>query len=298
MLSQDNILLIGGCGYIGSFLYHKLREAGFTVTVCDYLERGNPNNIDVLQCDYAELDQSMLQQFGAILWFGGHSSVSQSVAEPHQALINNCLNLYNFAQKLHQDTKFIYASTGSIYSTKNRKVVPATESEEIKAPSDNAYDISKFSFDYLAENFLNNYYALRMGTLAGYSPNIRKELVFNAMNLSAVMSGKIHLSNQHASRTILFLDDLWLLIFKLLSTEQDPGILNAGSFSCSIGELAKAIADTWNVDIVDHGNTQTYSFILDTTRMEKICGDTIQTRTINQRCHDLIYQLDLGNTKF
>ncbi|MDQ0041821.1 NAD-dependent epimerase/dehydratase family protein [Variovorax boronicumulans] len=282
------LLLIGGCGYIGSFLHSRLLSGGFEVTVCDLLARGNPLGIEVIRSDYAVLPADFLQQFGAVLWFGGHSSVKQAIEDPDGAVSNNCLNLFVFAKKLHPSTKLIYASTGSLYSTKERDFAPASESSTAHIPTQNAYDMSKFAFDYLAQNFLENFHALRMGTLAGYSPNLREELVFNAMNLSAMRTGRVHLKNSGARRTILFLSDLWVLIEKLLTTECKPGICNAGSLSFTLGELAHAVAATWQAEVSDEGESETYSFLLDTTQMKTLCGHPLASIGIGEHCRQFI----------
>jgi UDP-glucose 4-epimerase len=288
--SRSKILLVGGCGYIGSFLYPRLKAAGFDITVCDRLFRGNPLGIEVILCDYADLDEASLKQFGSVLWFGGHSSVGQSIHDPNGAVANNCLNLFSFGKKLHPATKLIYASSGSLYSTRGATTRASSELDVAQIPSQNAYDISKFAFDYLAQNFLENFYALRMGTLAGYSANLRQELVFNAMNLSAVRTGEIHLKNSESSRTILFLEDLWVFVEKLLTTNQRPGIFNAGSLSFKMGELAKAIAQSWDAQVIYEGESETYSFLLDTTRMKAICGANLKEHNIHECSHSFIEQ--------
>lgn len=294
-MPESNVLLVGGCGYIGSFLYRKLIDSNFSVTVCDTLARGNPLQIEkVLNCDYADLDKQFLQKFDAILWFGGHSSVGQSVKDPKGALSNNCLNLFNFAKKLSHKTKLIYASSGSLYSNKSAHDIFATESSLAAIPSQNPYDISKFAFDYIAQNFLDNFYALRMGTVSGYSPNIREELVFNAMNLSAVRTAQVRLKNSESNRTILFLSDLWVLIKKLLLTKQQPGVFNVGSNSFKMGELAHAIALTWDAQVLYEGDSETYSFLLDTTKMKAICGGELPQSDIQTRCQEFIADYRAG----
>lgn len=256
--------------------------------MCDLLARGNPLGIEIVQSDYAHLPVSLLQQFGVVLWFGGHSSVRQAIEDPDGAVANNCLNLFAFAKKLHPATKLVYASTGSLYSTKARDFAPASESSVAHIPTQNAYDISKFAFDYLAQNFLENFYALRMGTLAGFSPNLREELVFNAMNLSAMRTGRVHLKNSGARRTILFLADLWVLVEKLLTTECMPGVFNAGSLSFTLGELAHAVATTWQAEVSDEGESETYSFLLDTTQMKALCGPRLAALGIGDHCRQFI----------
>ncbi|WP_206956044.1 NAD-dependent epimerase/dehydratase family protein [Trinickia acidisoli] len=160
-----NILLIGGCGYIGGFLYPRLLSIGASVTICDLLKRGNPSGSPVLECDYAQLDISFLERFDTVLWFAGHSSVGESVLYPSQAVQNNCLNLFSFAKRLPIKTRLIYASTGSLYSTTGDFTTPAREDSLVSIPSQNAYDVSKFAFDYLASHFLAGCYGLRIMSL-------------------------------------------------------------------------------------------------------------------------------------
>ncbi|KQW99914.1 hypothetical protein ASC94_30725 [Massilia sp. Root418] len=291
----QRVLLIGGCGYIGSYMYAQLRDAGFSMTVVDHLTRGNPANVpDVLVADYDSLSAEFLQPFDAVVWFGGHSSVGQSVQDPKGALANNCLNLFNFAKKLRPETKLIYASSGSLYSTKAANTAPSSEASLAAIPSQNPYDISKFAFDYIAQNFLQNFYALRMGTLSGYSPNVREELVFNSMNLAAVRSGQVRLMNSESNRTILFLSDLAVLVKKLLQTRQQPGIYNAGSYSFKMGELAHAVAMSWNAQVLYQGDSETYSFLLDTTKMKAICGAELPSMTLQERCQQFINDYRAG----
>lgn len=276
---------------MGSYLCSQLSERGYEVIICDYLSRGNPNATAVLQIPYQSLDKEFLSQFDTVLWFAGHSSVQQSISEPIKALENNCLDLFALAKKLKVSTKFIYASSASLYSSEEiDPALPSDEKSLLNIPNQNAYDMSKFAFDYLSQNFLSNSYAIRMGTVSGFSPNIRTDLIFNAMSLSAALSGRVQLSNATSFRTILFLDDLWLLIDRLLTAQVNPGIINAGSYSSSIGELASKIAECWKADIIDQGIKTTYSFVLDTSLMRNIVGEKAPEKSIAQRSQDFISQ--------
>ncbi len=294
---QRTILLIGGCGYIGSYLYPRLQAAGFNVTVCDQLERSNPAATPVLPQDYSAFDAQELQQYGVVLWFAGHSSVAQSIADPSGAIENNCLKLFSMAKKLAPETRLIYASTGSLYSTSDASPAAAAENCIAHIPSQNPYDMSKFAFDYLAQNFLSNVCTLRMGTLAGFSPNLRSELVFNAMNISASKHGHIQMRNGHAWRTLLFLDDLWALVLTLLCQPSQKGIFNAGSLSLRIEDLAKQIARTWDAELLREPDTVTYSFHLNTHRMQTLCGALMQKVTLEDRCRQFIAEANAFQTQ-
>jgi nucleoside-diphosphate-sugar epimerase len=215
--------------------------------------------------------------------------------DPEGALKNNCLNLYSFAQKLPANTKLIYASSASLYSKKEINNASSSEESLINIPSQNSYDISKFAFDYIAKGFLKNFYGLRMGTLSGFSSNLRPELVFNAMNISAKKNGIVKLKNAKSFRTILFLDDLWFLIKQLILLDYQPGFINAGSLSCTLGQLANQIAEVWGARVVDEGNSETYSFLLDISLMRSICGKDLKPRDISLDCHELFTKMESSN---
>jgi nucleoside-diphosphate-sugar epimerase len=261
---------------------------GWNVTVCDRLDRGNPAGLQVVDCDYNALDETFLGRFAAVLWFAGHSSVGSAVQDPDGALANNCLNLISFARRLPPSTRFVYASTGSLYSSRDLSAPPAAEGQLARIPSQNAYDISKFAFDYLAEHFLERFHALRLGTVSGWSPNLRPELVFNAMNLSAVRDGVVRVRNAQAARTILFLDDLWALVRRLLVSDVPPGVCNVGSWSGRIGEMAEAIAGLWGAQVIDEGASATYSFRLDTARMRALCADGLPAPDFAAQCRGFV----------
>ncbi len=176
------------------------------------------------------------------------------------------VNLIDFLKKIPNDnTLFIYASTASLYSG-----IEGPVKENVKVvPYENAYDISKFSFDYLAQRFHQNIIGLRMGTLAGYSPNIRKELIFNSMTLSAFFKGEVKVANKDKIRSILFLSDLAEIIKILLSKKDvSPGFYNALSYTFSIGELGNKIAQFFAAKIIELPNSNTYSFSIDNSKVK------------------------------
>ncbi|WP_206956045.1 hypothetical protein [Trinickia acidisoli] len=128
-----------------------------------------------------------------------------------------------------------------------------------------------------------------MGTLAGYSSNLRQELVFNAMNITAIKQGCVRLKNPDACRTILFLPDLWMLIEQLLRKEHEPGFYNVGSISLTIGELASRVASVWDVPVIYEGTSETYSFTLDCGKMQAVCGENKASISLEERCRDFIF---------
>lgn len=260
---MSKLLLVGGCGYIGSYLYPQLQRDGFEVDICDLTLRGNPGYPIRFAHDYALLTAEQLSDYTHVLWFAGHSSVASAMADPTGALRNNCLKLFELTQKLAPQARIIYASTASLYSCADRIPVPSME-EQLIFPRNNPYDISKFAFDYIAAGFVNDFVGLRMGTLCGHSPNLRRELIFNKMNLSALECGKVEVSNRQSYRSLLFLSDLYQVVRRCVEIEKvASGFINVASLSLSIGDIAERIAAHHQVGVIEHAGIPGYSFMLD-----------------------------------
>jgi UDP-glucose 4-epimerase len=263
-----NILVIGGLGYVGSRICKTLAGLSFNVTAVDDGRRGSwegDSGLNLLKQSYNTLSEEAIQPFDAVLWFGGHSSVPSSTADPSGAVRNNCTDLIQLVEKINPDVPFIYASTGSLYSRCEEDIVPSSESELVRIPDYNAYDCSKFAFDYLLPNIRDNFFGLRFGTVSGFSSSLRPELIFNKMNIDAFFKNKIELMNPNAFRSILFLNDLERFIESLLTFDlkPEPGFYNLSSWTGRIGDLANLIGSIWDAPIVDLGESRTYSFMLD-----------------------------------
>jgi UDP-glucose 4-epimerase len=280
-------ILLVGHGYVGSFLLPVLTQAGYDVSVCDQNVDRLAGVRNAMRCRYQELTIADLADFKIILWFAGHSSVPMSLSDPDGALANNCLDLLHFARRKQLNARLIYASTASVYSAiqpEDGPVPPPLDESETRLDPVNPYDCSKISMDALARCFANAITGIRLGTVCGTSPYLRAELIFNAMNIAAMRDGYIQARNRNSYRNILFLEDLGHYVLRLIDLADDlPPILNTGSLNVGIGELADAIAKFHGVPVVDHGNSKTYSFQMNCTRIQSLCGAP-RPVSIYERC--------------
>jgi UDP-glucose 4-epimerase len=270
---MKNILLVGH-GYIGSYLYQDLLSHGYKVALCDQLAHNLIDTPTSKHSPYQSLSSQYLEKYDTILWFAGHSSVPMSIKDPTGALNNNCFDLFEFAKRKPATTQLIYASTASIYSVlqQSKSFIPPSLAEtEARLNPVNPYDCSKIAFDALASGFLENVTGLRLGTLSGYSPKLRKELVFNAMNIAAINEGVVRVANAHAYRSILFLSDLAHYVRQIInSSTPAPKVLNVASLSASVGSIAKQIASAHQVSIEEQPDSITYSFQMDCSLINKL----------------------------
>lgn len=245
-------------------------------------------------CSYAALTTEELAPYTHILWFAGHSSVSTAINDPWGALLNNCLDMVTLRTKLTPDARLIYASSASLYSaavSDESSDLPLSREDRDLVVNINAYDMSKFVFDYIAKGFLKNFIGLRLGTVSGCSPNTRPELLFNAMNLSALREGRVRVANPHAFRSILFLDDLYQAIHAcLVRPLLQDGFFNLASATMTVGELGNRIAQYHGATVELLPPSPTYSFKLDTGKAQEELGVRF-AGDIAQRCAQFTAEL-------
>lgn len=294
------VLLIGH-GYVGSYLRPIVEAAGHDVVICDQNLQRITGVPFAMRCRYQELSFGDFRDFDVILWFAGHSSVPMSLSDPDGAVANNCLDLLQLARRKPSRTRLIYASTASVYSAEIEAGADAPPPElseaETKLSPVNPYDCSKISFDALARCFAENVVGLRLGTVCGYSPQLRGELVFNAMNRAAITERAVSVANPKSWRNILFLDDLAHYVTALIEADGAlPAILNAGSYNLTIGELAATIAQYHDVPIIRRADTKTYSFRMNCALIKSICGAPPRT-TLTDRCRDFTAALTAASDR-
>ena len=174
------ILVTGAAGFIGAAVAKALQQKGFTVVTVDNLSTGFRSNIpkDVIfiegDCQDTKLIEGLsVYKFEAIFHIAGQSSGEISFDNPIYDLESNTsstLLLLKLALKVHC-TKFIYASTMSIYGYLGDHTV--TEEEEKQPVS--FYGVGKFASEQYLRLYAKygiNSYAMRLFTVYGPGQNM------------------------------------------------------------------------------------------------------------------------------
>lgn len=262
------VLIIGGCGYVGSALYQHLALQGFNVDTVDLEWFGNYVNHDNFCLDFKHLERAHLQRFGAIIVLAGHSSVPMCKDDRGSSFRNNVANFVELLDKL-DDQKLIYASSSSIYG--NTHDIAAPENWERYDPK-TFYDLNKQEIDYYAELSDVESYGLRFGTVNGWSPNLRTDIMLNKMYQCAIEDNEIYVFNKHIYRPILGIQDLVRAVNKILRGGDQRGIYNLASFNASVEEIANSINRVMGgeVTITDKGIAPTYNFSISTKKFREI----------------------------
>lgn len=254
-------LVIGGNGYIGSALCSKI-EAD-SVDLCLFGNNlGYSKNINFNEIDISEYEN--------IILLAGHSSVQMCEYNKKNAWINNVDYFYNLCEKLRKDQLLIYASSGSVYG---QKTDICFESDLNLYPI-NHYDLTKITIDVIANKFINDgksIIGLRFGTVNGYSPNTRSDLMINSMIYSYKTDGNICITNSHVKRPILAVSDLVECIIKIIKSDnKNFGQYNLCSFNATVDQISKVVSEVLGCKIVKgEDNKKVYDFQISNQKFQK-----------------------------
>ena len=274
------ILITGSSGYIGSYLASCLIENGHEVVGVDIASPVLEDKIGFTHylSKFETLTSSFISKFDVVIHLAAISNVRDADQFPNRAIELNGIETFRFVQLCNDvSTKIIYASSGSIFSSNNGS------DYSLKGMAVNAYDGSKMAADLMVESVGLDALAMCFGTLAGNSPSIRKELVFNAMSISSFENGKVEVWNGDNLRSILFLRDLLKYINIILENlDKVSGFsrVQMYSWSGSINDLGFKISQYWNAEFKTILGEGTYSFVLSDHEFTKTFGKQINKTSL------------------
>ena len=267
---KKKILIIGGCGYIGSRLFNFFDRKLFSIKILDNENYGDPSKINNHKTDFKNLSINQLKKNDYIIFLAAHSSVKSCNDDINEAINNNIINTKKLIDKIKKIPKinFIFASSAAIY---NGSLKPAKEETVINFIPNQLYDISKFYIENYIIKQLKNYYILRFSTVSGYSPNQNKDLIINKMHFDSIENGKITVVNPNTKKSLLFIDDLCNAIIKIVKIKKKHmfGVYNLSSLNSKIGLIAKAIANFHKSKIIIKKGQTHYSFYTSNEKFSK-----------------------------
>ncbi len=267
---MEKVLVIGGCGYIGTRLVQTVKVQGYDTMSMDLNWFGNHTTGENLQQDFRHIDAMYLSQFAAVILLAGHSSVKMCEGNLSSCFQNNVVNFISLLGKLQKNQKFIYASSSSIYGGLGDEEM--VESTHLYRPL-NYYDLSKYEIDSYAKLSQNiEYYGLRFGTVNGFSLNFRDEIMLNAMYKNGTREGVINYSSPHIRRPILGITDLCRAVLTILKTGDysKRGIYNLASFNSTVKEISQQASDILGAKLVQSSpRPNAYDFSISTRLFEE-----------------------------
>lgn len=265
---MSRTLLIGHRGYIGSRLIQEIDADGIDI---NWFRSGKED------IDFKDLSRSYYSEFDNIILLAGHSSVKMSESNLSSCFNNNVRNFIHLLEKI-DNQKLIYASSSSVYGSVGGKTV---NEKYFGFEPYNQYDISKHVADLYAQKSDVEYYALRFGTVNGYSPFLRSDVMINAMVNSAINDGHIKLYIKDTMRPILGINDLCRAVRYILASGEDKrGLYNLASFNKTAEQIAYEVADVMGVEVKEFqadptqientkNQTKAYNFSISTLKFRR-----------------------------
>ncbi|HRY28650.1 MAG TPA: SDR family oxidoreductase [Elusimicrobiota bacterium] len=202
---MGTVLVAGGAGYIGSILCRELLELGFSVRVADRFFYGNAgvvgikDRIEILEKDLRQIAESDLKGVDACINLAGLSNDPTAEYNPDANWDMNALGAEHLAQVCRSAGvwRYILASSASVYDRggqQEEQDVVLTEESEVFPKA--AYAVSKLEGEKRVLALKNDRFSpiiLRKGTVHGFSPRMRYDLVVNTFVKDALGSGTITL---------------------------------------------------------------------------------------------------------
>src|SRR6267378_3612982 len=200
------ILLAGGAGYIGSVLAPKLLDRGYEVDVVDLLWFGNhlPPAFNLIEKDVLDLTEGELVGYDQVLFLAGLSNDPMADYSPSRNFVFNAASpaFLAYLAKRAGVKRYVYASSCSVYGYTENELY----NEQSPANSSYPYGISKLQGEFGVMQARDSDFSvivLRKGTVCGYSPRMRLDLVVNTMFRTAVTDGIINVTTPSIWRPLL-----------------------------------------------------------------------------------------------
>lgn len=242
------ILVAGGAGYIGSVLVPMLAARGYDVTVVDQLWFGNrlPAGTAIQQRDVFDLNESDLKGFNQVIFLAGLSNDPMAEYSPALNFVSNAAApaYLGYIAKRAGVRRFVFAGSCSVYGY----AIDQFYDEEAPATSSYPYGISKLqgerSLLQLADDTFS-VISLRKGTVCGYSPRMRLDLIVNTMYRAVMEKGEITVNNPAIWRPIVSIQDAAAAYIRAVeASEGITGVFNIASGNYTVGEVADLVKES------------------------------------------------------
>jgi nucleoside-diphosphate-sugar epimerase len=319
------ILLVGGAGYVGSVLAEELLERGYAVRILDRLYYGEDglrrirDRVELIVGDMRSAEGQVLEGIDAVFNVGGLSNDPTAEYNPKANYEMNTVAARKLANlcKERGISRYIFASSCSIYDTgigDGQKDLIQDESSPVNpraAYSRSKYDAERSLLEIADDSF--SPVILRKGTLYGFSPRMRYDLVVNTFVKDALSKGIL---------TVHYGGEIWRPLVDVRDAarayiaclEADSSLVHAQIFNVSfqnvrISELALRIRETLrqmgiSVDIQpDYSYKAVRNYRVSARKIEQVLGITPKV-TIEESVAHMVQEiraygyLDFDNPKY
>ena len=303
---MKKILIVGGAGYVGTRLSNYLSEKGYNISVVDNFWFGDflNDNITKTKKSLWDIKPEELEGLDAVLFLAGLSNDPMAMFRPDLNFIeNSSAPVYlGFIAKQAGVKRFICASSCSVYGyTKNK-----TLNENSLVKPSYAYGISKLQCEQGITTLEDDNFRpilFRKGTVGGWSPKMRYDLVVNTMLKSALTTGQIIVNNPKLWRPLVDIRDVIQGYEKAIEADLDiTGIFNLSGINLTIGDLGQKLCDKLNTlgintKLIINNNPDVRNYKVSTNKIEDELGYKAQYTPIDSLT-EILDNIDISNYDF
>jgi dTDP-glucose 4,6-dehydratase len=296
---MKNILVTGGCGFIGSNFINYIREIDSNVNIinidkldyCSHPENiiNKENRYKFFHCNINNLEfvSYILSQekIDTVFHFAAQSHVDHSFGNSLQFTIDNVLGTHSLLEackKYGNIQKFIHISTDEVYGEIDIKSQSSKENSLLNPT--NPYASSKAGAEFLVRSYFYSF-KLPVIIIRGnnvYGPRQYPEKLIPKFITSLLQNQKCTIHGQgHSIRNFIYVDDFVRGVYKVYEKGNIMDIYNIGSKNeYSVIEIAKILIQKIKPNSTFSDNVE---FVQDRLFNDKrYCIDThIMTDTLN-----------------
>jgi nucleoside-diphosphate-sugar epimerase len=266
-----NIVLTGGCGYVGTLLTPALLAEGHAVTVVDTQWFGNylaPHpRLTVIKADVRQTADIPLEGIDAIVHLANIANDPSVELDPVLSWEVNVLATMQLADAAARRGigQFIFASSGSVYGVKDEPQV----TEDLTLVPISVYNKTKMIAERVVLSYADRMrvHCLRPATVCGFSPRMRLDLSVNMLTMQAHTAKRITVFGGKQVRPNIHVDDLVAAYLHLLKADVPSGCYNAGFENLSLLEIAEKVASQVPSEIVITGSNDPRSYRLNSDKL-------------------------------
>jgi len=243
---MKTILVTGGSGYKGIKLIQKLISLNYKIINIDTNYFGNyfikHKNIKNFKCDIRDISKINLKKVHACIHLAGIANDPMTDLNPAFSWEITALGTKLLMDKLIENNvkKIIFASSGSVYGTKDKKQLVT---EDIRLNPISTYNKVKM----VTENIILSYskkiqtVIVRPATVCGFSDKMRLDLTVNLLTFQALQKKEITVFGGKQTRPNVHIDDIVDAYIFFLKKNVN-GIFNVGFENYTILEIAKIVS--------------------------------------------------------
>ena len=245
---MKKVLVVGGAGYVGCVVVEELLAKGYSVRLLDRLFFGREpaedflDRVELVVEDMRDFDESHVEDCGAVINIGGLSNDPTAEFNPRA---NEELNTHASIRvaevaKRAGVPRLIFASTCSIYDRGvGEEVRDVLCDEDSDVDPKAAYATSKLAAEQAILTMADADFApvvFRKGTIFGFSPRMRYDLVVNAFVKDALSRGRLSVHYGGAMwRPLIDVKDVARAY--VMALESDPQLISGQIFNLTAGNF-------------------------------------------------------------